>query len=258
VFIEMMVSAGLAINYQLTGHIWSTYGEVRSFSATQPGAKAPKPGIASLEAYKLHFDITATHASMKPADPEVQHGLHNLIMFVSDHAISLASEPTTALRESNYHYRLMKMYTSSSHDSGHEVRGGLFKAVVLMQNEALKRIEASQSLILGTVLLCIATLVLQHKVLMYRLKALMLNHHGMERIVERLKMQATTAAAKRSDDHEDGHFDGDDDGDGVPLDHVGESESESNHESESEAESSEVTDESEDAYEHPEEEGALQ
>jgi hypothetical protein len=151
-------------------------------------------GIANLDFYAANFRSEPMYGMVKPADAQMRQGLHNLVTFITDHAIALAQEPAANIAESNKHYQVIYKYSRLSLDSGKELSMGLTKSMVTYLDEALGNQQQSSSTILAAYIVVLIVLLLQYVLLGHRVEHLIARHMGVLSVIQRL-MQAAEAAA---------------------------------------------------------------
>ena len=178
-------------------------------------------GISDLDWYVANFRSEPSYGMVKPVDAQMMQGLHNLVTFITDHAIALAQEPAGNIGESNKHYQAIYKYSRRSLDSGKEWSMGLTKSMLTYLDEALTNQQQSSSTILGAYIVVLVVLMLQYLLLGHRVERLIARHTGMLNVIRRLMAAANDAEipddtkdTKDTDSHDTGDDDGDGDGDG--------------------------------------------
>ena len=155
-----------------------------------------KKGTADLHFYSAKFldaQTDAMYGMVKPADQQMRQGLHNLVTFITDHAIALSMEPDANIGESNKHYHVIYKYSRSSLDSGKEWSMGLAKSMLTYLDEALSDQQHSLSTILAAYIVVLVVLLLQYLLLGHRIELLIARHKGACDVIKRLMTAAEAA-----------------------------------------------------------------
>jgi hypothetical protein len=182
-------------------------------SKVEVGAWKPrdlKKGTADLHFYSAKFldaQSDAMYGMVKPADQQMRQGLHNLVTYITDHAIALSMEPDANIGESNKHYQVIYKYSRHSLDSGKEWSMGLTKSMLIYLDEALGQQQNSLSTILAAYIVVLTVLLLQYLLLGHRIELLIARHKGGCDVIKRLMAAAeacvidgVTAASASADE----------------------------------------------------------
>jgi hypothetical protein len=156
-------------------------------------------GISDLDWYVANFRSEPSYGMVKPVDAQMMQGLHNLVTFITDHAIALAEEPAGNIGESNKHYQAIYKYSRRSLDSGKEWSMGLTKSMLTYLDEALANQQESSSLVLAAYIVVLVVLMLQYLLLGHRVERLIARHMGVLNLIRRLM----AAAAEIKDESKD-------------------------------------------------------
>jgi hypothetical protein len=186
-------------------------------------------GISDLDWYAANYRVDAMYGMVKPVDPQMRQGLHNLVTFITDHAIALAKEPADTIGESNKHYQVIYKYSRRSLEAGKEWSMGLTKSMLTYLDEALTNQQQSSSTILGAYIVVLVVLILQYLLLGHRVERLIARHTGMLNVIRRLMAAANdadipddTKDTKDTDSYDTGDGDGDGNGENDDNDSLGE------------------------------------
>merc|ERR1711871_763070 len=143
-------------------------------------------GIGDLDFYNMQFDASLKHADVKPQDPMMTMGLHTVVNFFMDNAISIANDPIEEInQDSTYFHRIYK-YANGELQSGQEIAGGLFKSILIYQHDALTSMDNNTTITIVAFVVIMLVVMLQLAFLSQRIGSVVVNFHGITAIVQRI------------------------------------------------------------------------
>jgi len=158
-------------------------GRVKSRDGVQRDTEL---GISDLDFYNAEFKASFTHADIKPRDPIMTMGLHTLVNFFMDNAISISNDPIENINpDSTFFHRIYK-YANGEIQSGQEIAGGLFKSILVAQHDVLTEMDNNTSVTIIAFVVIMAVVLMQLAFLSQRIKTVVINYFGITQIIMRM------------------------------------------------------------------------
>jgi len=116
-------------------------------------------------------------------------GLHNYVLYLAEHAMTLATKPEHELTANNEEYEIVRAYDNDEWELGN------LKAVLLHQHEAISDMHTNTTITEIVYAFLVVVIGAQYFFLGKRIENLMIKHDHVGSIVKRLRREGTEIAA---------------------------------------------------------------
>jgi hypothetical protein len=116
-------------------------------------------------------------------------GLHNYVLFLTEHAMTLATKPEHDLTANNEEYEIVRAYDNIEWELGN------LKAVLLHQHEAISDMHTNTTITEIVYAFLVVVIAAQYFFLGKRIENLMIKHDHVGAVVKRLRREGTDVAA---------------------------------------------------------------
>jgi len=112
-------------------------------------------------------------------------GLHTLVNFYMDNAISIANDPVEEINpDSTYFHRIYK-YANDELQSGQEIAGGLFKSILIYQHDVITSMNDNTSITIIAFVVIMFVILMQLVFLSREIGSVVSDYYGMSDIILR-------------------------------------------------------------------------
>jgi len=142
-------------------------------------------GISDLKFYDYQFDANFKHATPKPQDPMMTLGLHSVVNFYMDNAISIANDPIEEINQDSVYFHRIYKYANDELQSGQEIAGGLFKSILIYQHDVITSMNDNTKITIIAFVVVMLVVFLQLAFLSQRISSVVFDYYGMTDICVR-------------------------------------------------------------------------
>jgi hypothetical protein len=142
-------------------------------------------GISDLKFYDYQFDANFGHATPKPQDPMMTLGLHSVVNFYMDNAISIANDPIEEINQDSVYFHRIYKYANDELQSGQEIAGGLFKSILIYQHDVITSMNDNTQITIIAFVVIMLVVILQLAFLSQRISSVVFDYYGMTEICVR-------------------------------------------------------------------------